>query len=817
MSDEPSNASDGASASERTRRRARGELGRDELHDLGSEDRRREAEARAVGAVAGALARLLDRLDDRAGRRRHLDLDCRAPRRARRPSRVMTWFIASETAESSIAERPSPVVSGVPIIAAARSAASAGRRMKRVDPSTPGEVRDLGCDHAGSRTPRTDRSDGPRRSASRPRPPRRRAPTARRAAASAATPDARSTATRVASAGLGGSPVALHRPRTRSTTSAAPPEERARGPPASAAGSDCTISAVTDSPRNRYDTTIVSGSSSRMPAGVVDQARGRGADGQLERVALGERRRGALEQGVDGRADRARDRARPRPPADEAERLVGRQITTRLSPTTAPSNGIVTTTAGKAVVAPERLVRRADGRVLRCRTSSRARASSRRAPVSASSWASASGVTRPPPARSRRRRRPARRDRPGDRCLHLHGELPAVAPGEDLVGLGGPGEQPRAVLGRDAEPDHVARPQAEHVLDAQLDGAELGAHVDLDLVEAVAQRERRVVRALAREVGVRGQARRDRLDRAVRHAERHHAGRLVDPHLEAQQHRQLVRRRDLRELRVHLGVAQAEVDADELAPGGRELGEQPGDQRARERELDVRQLAQPVRRGADAAEQAVDDGEDERQVERADRVRLERLELEDARQRGHRKARDELAVGDLLGAEHGDVGDAAQRARQVRRAEARERVVQHLERVQLILVELRRTSEVHVLDPPLAGAARLVGGVLRIRRDRGEQRVDLGLGKRVLAAHRDVIASLVACCACPPRGSRCPVRGAATSRERPHRTHDPLRHLGLADRATPLSAALARAPGLRAARNDRQEAILRQPRDGLLG
>ena len=37
-------------------------------------------------------------------------------------------------------------------------------------------------------------------------------------------------------------------------------------------------------------------------------------------------------------------------------------------------------------------------------------------------------------------------------------------------------------------------------------------------------------------------------------------------HLEAQQHRQLIRGCDLRELRIHLGVAQAEVDADELAP-----------------------------------------------------------------------------------------------------------------------------------------------------------------------------------------------------------------------------------------------------------
>ena len=50
---------------------------------------------------------------------------------------LMTWFIASETAESSIAESPSPVVSGVPIIAAASCAASAGSSTKRFDPSSP--------------------------------------------------------------------------------------------------------------------------------------------------------------------------------------------------------------------------------------------------------------------------------------------------------------------------------------------------------------------------------------------------------------------------------------------------------------------------------------------------------------------------------------------------------------------------------------------------------------------------------------------------------------------------------------------------------
>ena len=50
---------------------------------------------------------------------------------------LMTWFIASETAESSIAESPSPVVSGVPIMAAASCAASAGSNTKRFVPSSP--------------------------------------------------------------------------------------------------------------------------------------------------------------------------------------------------------------------------------------------------------------------------------------------------------------------------------------------------------------------------------------------------------------------------------------------------------------------------------------------------------------------------------------------------------------------------------------------------------------------------------------------------------------------------------------------------------
>ena len=49
----------------------------------------------------------------------------------------MTWFIASETADSSIAERPSPVVSGVPIMAAASCAASAGSSANRFDPTSP--------------------------------------------------------------------------------------------------------------------------------------------------------------------------------------------------------------------------------------------------------------------------------------------------------------------------------------------------------------------------------------------------------------------------------------------------------------------------------------------------------------------------------------------------------------------------------------------------------------------------------------------------------------------------------------------------------
>ena len=113
-----------------------------------------------------------------------------------------------------------------------------------------------------------------------------------------------------------------------------------------------------------------------------------------------------------------------------------------------------------------------------------------------------------------------------------------------------------------------------------------------------------------------------------------------------------------------------------------------------------------------------------------DRVRLERLELEDVRERRHRQRRDELAVRDLLGAQHGDVGDGAQRARQVRRTEAREGVVQHLERAELVLVELRRTPEVHVLDPHAARHARRGHRSARWRRRPAARRSRPGRGCR---------------------------------------------------------------------------------------
>ena len=134
------------------------------------------------------------------------------------------------------------------------------------------------------------------------------------------------------------------------------------------------------------------------------------------------------------------------------------------------------------------------------------------------------------------------------------------------------------------------------------------------------------------------------------------------------------------------------------------------------------------------AEDAVDHREHERQVEGEDGVGLEGREVEDAGQRRHGQRRDELAVGHLLGAEHRDLRDGAQRAGEVRAAEARERLVQHLQCPQLVAVELRLPAEVDVLhllgEPigPLVTARRLL-------RDGGEQRVDLGLREGVLAAH----------------------------------------------------------------------------------
>ncbi len=47
------------------------------------------------------------------------------------------WFIASETADSSMSERPSPIGSGIPIIRAASFEACSGERTKRLLPVTP--------------------------------------------------------------------------------------------------------------------------------------------------------------------------------------------------------------------------------------------------------------------------------------------------------------------------------------------------------------------------------------------------------------------------------------------------------------------------------------------------------------------------------------------------------------------------------------------------------------------------------------------------------------------------------------------------------
>ena len=200
---------------------------------------------------------------------------------------------------------------------------------------------------------------------------------------------------------------------------------------------------------------------------------------------LRERCRGALEQGVDGRADRGEIEL-ARVTRHQGERLIGADHDEALPHDRAlERHRDHHRREGRA--GPECLVQRSHRSVLgrerradvgleqaRARVGEQLRECLGCHAASSCSLAAATGAG-------------SSAARAGDGRLHLHGELPAVAPGEYLVGLGGPGEQPRAVLGRDAEPDHVARPQAEDVLDAQLDRSELRADVDLDLVEAVAQ------------------------------------------------------------------------------------------------------------------------------------------------------------------------------------------------------------------------------------------------------------------------------------------------------------------------------------------
>ena len=150
--------------------------------------------------------------------------------------------------------------------------------------------------------------------------------------------------------------------------------------------------------------------------------------------------------------------------------------------------------------------------------------------------------------------------------------------------------------------------------------------LDQHVLERRQQVERGGAAALAREVRVRGQARRDGLDRAPRQAERHHAGRVA--------------RRG--------SGTRAAPTARSAARSARTAGSSPCgaawkstptssdhdvESSASRRVMIVRDSDSSMsvssrRRGgalAGAAEQAVDHREDERQVEGEDRVRAERL------------------------------------------------------------------------------------------------------------------------------------------------------------------------------------------------
>ncbi len=80
-------------------------------------------------------------------------------------------------------------------------------------------------------------------------------------------------------------------------------------------------------------------------------------------------------------------------------------------------------------------------------------------------------------ASARRSARRAARCGPRDALVHLHGQVAAVRAGEDAVGRRvGPASRRDAVLGGDAEADHVAGLAGRARRRSQVDGADLGAH-----------------------------------------------------------------------------------------------------------------------------------------------------------------------------------------------------------------------------------------------------------------------------------------------------------------------------------------------------
>ena len=132
--------------------------------------------------------------------------------------------------------------------------------------------------------------------------------------------------------------------------------------------------------------------------------------------------------------------------------------------------------------------------------------------------------------------------------------------GEHAVGRRSPGQQADAVLGRHAEADHVAglAAPARRRSSARPRRPRRARSISMSLERPASRSSVGGAAALAREV------RRSRsgcgATVSIERQGRHSAITPVDscdPDLERQQHRQLGRRRDLRELRVHLRVAEA--------------------------------------------------------------------------------------------------------------------------------------------------------------------------------------------------------------------------------------------------------------------